>query len=68
MFVLIRRITRLAWLSGHADSDTAKTVEPEYLKVTVDLAREWLETNTKVSVITGAYECNMIPETGVMGL
>lgn len=55
MFVLIRRITRLAWLSGHADSDTAKTVEPEYLKVTVDLAREWLETNTKVAVITGAY-------------
>jgi Ser/Thr protein kinase RdoA (MazF antagonist) len=68
MFVLIRRITRLAWLSGHADSDTAKTVEPEYLKVTVDLAREWLEANTKVAVITGAYECNMIPETGVMGL
>lgn len=54
MFVLIRRITRLAWLSGHADSDTAKTVEPEYLKVTVDLAREWLEANTKVAVITGA--------------
>lgn len=68
MFVLIRRITRLAWLSGHADSDTAKTVEPEYLKVTVDLAREWLETNTKVAVITGAYECNMIPETSVMGV
>ena len=41
-------------MSGHADSDTAKTVEPEYLKVTVDLAREWLEANTKVAVITGA--------------
>ena len=31
MFVLTRRITRLAWLASHADSDTAKTVEPEYL-------------------------------------
>ncbi len=54
MFVLTRRITRLAWLASHADSDTAKTVEPEYLKVTIDMAREWLESDTKVVVITGA--------------
>ena len=26
MFVLLRRITRLAWLATHSDSDTAKTV------------------------------------------
>ena len=54
MFVLTRRITRLAWLASHADSDTAKIVEKDYLKVTVELARKWLEYNTKVAVITGA--------------
>ena len=55
-------------MRGHAESDTAKTGEPEYLTLPVDLDREWFETNTKVAVITGAYECNMIPETSVMGV
>lgn len=54
MFVLTRRITRLAWLSTHSDSDTAKMVEKDYLKVTVDMAREWLLNNTKVAIVTGA--------------
>lgn len=54
MFVLLRRITRLAWLATHSDSDTAKTVDNEYLDVTIDMAKEWLKANTKVAVITGA--------------
>lgn len=54
MFVLLRRITRLAWLATHSDSDTAKTVDDEYLDVTIDMAKEWLKANTKVAVITGA--------------
>jgi Ser/Thr protein kinase RdoA (MazF antagonist) len=54
MFVLLRRITRLAWLATHSDSDTAKTEDDEYLDVTIDMAKEWLKANTKVAVITGA--------------
>ena len=54
MFVLLRRITRLAWLATHSDSDTAKTVDDEYLDVTIDMTKEWLKANTKVAVITGA--------------
>lgn len=54
MFVLLRRITRLAWLATHSDSDTAKTVDDEYLDVTIDMAKEWLKANTRVAVITGA--------------
>lgn len=40
VFVLLRRIMRLAWLSTHADSDTAKTVSPQYYKVTKEMAEK----------------------------
>lgn len=41
-FILLRRIIRLAWLSTHSDSDTAKTVGPEYLETTKDLAKKYI--------------------------
>lgn len=43
MFILLRRIVRLAWLSTHADSDTARTVEKDYKDITVDMAESWLK-------------------------
>ena len=41
-FILLRRIVRLAWLSTHSDSDTAKTVGPEYLEITRKLAEKYI--------------------------
>lgn len=41
MFVLLRRIVRLGWLASHWDSDTRKTVDPEYLPITIQMAKEW---------------------------
>lgn len=38
-FLLLRRIVRLAWLSSHSGSDTAKSVGPEYLIQTRRMAR-----------------------------
>lgn len=42
MFVLLRRIVRLAWLTSHNDSDTAAEVEPEYLPVTIEMGKKLL--------------------------
>ena len=44
MFVLLRRIVRLGWLASHWDSDTRKSVDPDYLPVTVNMARRWCLT------------------------
>jgi Ser/Thr protein kinase RdoA (MazF antagonist) len=41
-FLLLRRIVRVAWLTGHPDSDTAKKVEKEYLTETVRIAENYL--------------------------
>lgn len=43
MFILLRRIVRLAWLSTHSDSDTAKTIDGSYLEITVNMAQKWME-------------------------
>lgn len=43
MFILLRRIVRLAWLSTHEDSDTAKTVDKSYLDTTVNMAKQWIK-------------------------
>lgn len=42
MFLLLRRMVRLAWLSSHGGSDTARSVGPEYLERTRLLALEFL--------------------------
>ncbi len=39
-FVLLRRIVRLAWLSTHTDSDTAKAVPPIYYGATAEMAKK----------------------------
>lgn len=41
-FVLIRRIVRMGWLTSHAQSDTAKLVDPRYFMETCLMAREFL--------------------------
>lgn len=45
LFLLLRRIVRLAWLSSHADSDTAKTVGADYLEATRELGEKFLAEN-----------------------
>lgn len=42
-FILLRRIVRLAWLSSHSSSDTAKSVGPGYLEQTRRLAYAYLK-------------------------
>lgn len=42
MFVLLRRMMRIAWLSTHTDSDTARQVDSSYLPVTIQLVEKWL--------------------------
>lgn len=42
-FILLRRIVRLAWLSSHNSSDTAKSVGPGYLEQTRQLAIAYLK-------------------------
>jgi Ser/Thr protein kinase RdoA (MazF antagonist) len=44
-FVLMRRIVRLAWLSSHSDSDTAKTLDDNYLTKTMELCTRFLIAN-----------------------
>jgi len=44
-FILMRRIVRLAWLSSHSDSDTAKSVGEDYLAKTIELSEKYLEEN-----------------------
>jgi Ser/Thr protein kinase RdoA (MazF antagonist) len=41
-FILLRRIVRLAWLAGHSQSDTAKTVSSGYIEKTCRLAEEFI--------------------------
>ncbi len=41
-FLLLRRIVRLAWLASHSGSDTARSVGPEYLEFTRDLALAYI--------------------------
>ena len=45
LFLLLRRMVRLAWLSSHSDSDTAKTVGKDYLEVTKKLGEKFLMEN-----------------------
>ena len=40
MFILLRRIVRLAWIASHPDSDTRNEMEPEYLDVTMRMAEK----------------------------
>lgn len=42
MFILLRRIVRLAWLASHQDSDTWDEVEVGYLNMTIRMAEKWL--------------------------
>ena len=42
MFILLRRIVRLAWLASHQDSDTWNEVEEGYLNITIHMAEKWL--------------------------
>ena len=44
-FILMRRIVRLAWLSSHSDSDTAKSVDDNYLAKTIELCQKYLSSN-----------------------
>lgn len=44
-FVLLRRIVRMAWLSSHNDSDTAKMVENGYFTNTVNMAESYILNN-----------------------
>ncbi len=46
-FVLLRRIVRLAWLSSHSQSDTAREVGPEYLEKTREMAGEYIVRSTQ---------------------
>lgn len=43
MFVLLRRMMRLAWLTSHGDSDTAKHVDPAYKGKTVEMAAAYVQ-------------------------
>lgn len=45
VFILIRRIVRLAWLASHMDSDTKKTVDSDYVDITIDMAQQFIQTN-----------------------
>lgn len=42
MFILLRRIVRLAWLASHQDSDTWNEVEEGYLNITIHMAEKLL--------------------------
>ena len=47
-FILLRRIVRLAWLSSHSESDTAKSVGAGYLEQTRQLALAYLKEGGSV--------------------
>lgn len=42
MFVLLRRIVRLAWIAGHHDNDTVKGISEAYYTETYRMASQWL--------------------------
>jgi len=42
VFILLRRMMRLAWMSSHQESDTVRTVPAEYKSITVRMAEEVL--------------------------
>jgi Ser/Thr protein kinase RdoA (MazF antagonist) len=43
-FLLLRRLTILAWTGSHPDTDLARTLGPEYTAGTVRLAQRYLAT------------------------
>lgn len=43
MFVLLRRIVRLAWFASHWDNDIPKDNVADYYKVTIDMVHSWME-------------------------
>ena len=45
-FIIMRRIARLAWLSSHSDSDTAKNINDNYLTKTIELCEDYIITNS----------------------
>jgi len=42
VFILLRRMMRLAWIGSHQESDTVRTVPAEYKSITVRMAEEVL--------------------------
>lgn len=43
LFVLLRKIVRLAWIAGHSDNDTVKGIKEEYYAETFKMAEEFYE-------------------------
>lgn len=50
MFVLLRKIVRLAWISGHSDSDTVKGISEDYFSEIFKMAEEFVSENQKESM------------------
>lgn len=47
-FILLRRIVRMAWLSGHSDSDTAKNIGGDYFMKTCQMAEKYINDHSCV--------------------
>lgn len=46
-FVLLRRLLLVAWIGSHHDTDLARSMGPEFTRVSCDLAEDYLSRFTR---------------------